>query len=70
MSWETLVKRYRDLGEAARYHQDQAAETTRQQQRIVLDLYDKWHLSCREIAQGLGDVNAEQVEEMILAVST
>jgi hypothetical protein len=70
MSWEQLARRYRDLGEAARYHQDQAADAAQQQARIVLDLYDKWHLTPDQIARGLGGITADQVQEMILTVTT
>ena len=70
MSREQVVRRYREYAENQRYYEDQAAHLAEERARMVLDLYDRWHLTCAEIAAELGDVTAENVEQMIMAVTT
>lgn len=71
MSREQAVRRYRELTQAQRAHEDQAAEDAKERARIVVELYDRFHLTCAEIAAELGEgLTAEEVEQMILAVTT
>ena len=70
MTVEQMARRYRDLGEALRFHGDKITEAQTERGRIVLDCYDKLHLTPAEIAEALGDgLTATQVRGWLMSIT-